>query len=360
MRTAKVKRAKVETGKVTTAQAGADIDIHSGTGQTVNRRGEIVERFRGRQEFSRRALPCPASLLPCGMAIVFVILPVLCAGQGNESAAFSNGVGEAAVVASSAAGSAVPGATQQTPAEQDAGTKRAAVPCIEPPPLLRWQDYQGPFQKIVGTFAAKLELKSAHSPHYKPGTLLCSLEAKDKFVLFVRDTLEPISVLGAAFDAGMDQASNRDPSFGQGSEGYGKRLAADFATQTTWRFFTDFAYPTLFSEDPRYYRMIHGTGTGRFLHAVEHTFVAHRDNGARIFNVSQWLGTATTVALSDFYHPGNERGVAPALRAGGYVLATGMGFDVLREFWPDIARKLRMPFRDNREASSTDIGRSAR
>lgn len=29
---------------------------------------------------------------------------------------------------------------------------------------------------------------------------------------------------------------------------------------------------------------------------------------------------------------------------------TDMGFDVLREFWPEIAHKLRMPFRDKPES----------
>ena len=111
-------------------------------------------------------------------------------------------------------------------------------------------------------------------------------------------------------------------------------------------FSTDFAYPTIFAEDPRYYRLIHGSGRQRFFHAVEHTFVAQRDSGKHMFNISQWLGTATAVGLSDVYHPGNERGLTPALRVSGYALAVSMGTDVLREFWPDIARKFRMPFRD--------------
>jgi hypothetical protein len=231
--------------------------------------------------------------------------------------------------------------------------------CLAPTSLVRWQDYQGPFQKAVGAFARKLDLKSVHTPpQYKPGTVLCSLKVKDKFTLFVRDTFDPISILGAAFNAGLDQSSNRDHTFGQGTEGYGRRFGADFAGQTTWRFFTDFAYPTIFSEDPRYYRMSHGSGRQRFFHAVEHTFVAQRDSGKHMFNVSQWLGTATAVALNDVYHPGNERGLTPALRVSGYALATGMGFDILREFWPDIAHKLHMPFRDTREQPATVANRS--
>jgi hypothetical protein len=255
-------------------------------------------------------------------------------------------------------GADLPAAPSPDTAPQEETTKPTAPPCLEPSPLPRWQDYHGPFQKVVGVFAQKLELKSVHPPHYKPGTVLCSLEVKDKFTLFVRDTVDPISFLGAFFDAGLDQASNRDPTFGRGGEAYAKRFAADFAGQTTWRFFTDFAYPTLFSEDPRYYRLIHGSGRQRFLHAVEHTFVAQRDSGKHMFNISLLLGTATAVALGDVYHPGNERGFTPALRVSGYALATGMGFDVLREFWPDIARKLHMPFRDTRERPAIEVGRS--
>lgn len=243
------------------------------------------------------------------------------------------------------------------PESQQESANVAPASCLEPPPLLRWEDYHGPFQKLVGAFAGKLELKAVHAPRYKPGTVLCSLEVKDKFTLFVRDTVDPISFLSAAFDAGLDHASNRDPTFGQGAAGYGRRFGADFAGQTTWRFFTDFAYPTIFSGDPRYYRLIQGSGRQRFLHAIEHTFVAQRDSGKHMFNLSQWLGTVTAVGLNDAYHPGNQRGLGPALRTSGYALATGMGFDVLREFWPDIARKLHMPFRDTRVPGTGTAGR---
>jgi hypothetical protein len=227
----------------------------------------------------------------------------------------------------------------------DEAAKQQEVTCLEPLPFVKLEDYQGPFQKVVGAFAGKLELKSAHLPHYKTGTVLCSLQVKDKFMLFARDTFDPLSFLSAAFNAGLDHSSNRDPTFGQGAAGYGKRFGADFAQQTTSRFLSDFAYPTMFSEDPRYYRLPHGTGGQRLFHAVEHTFVAQHDSGKPMFNASKWLGTASSLALRNVYHPGNERGLSPALRAGGFSLAVGMGFDVLREFWPEIARNLKMPFR---------------
>jgi hypothetical protein len=183
---------------------------------------------------------------------------------------------------------------------------------------------------------------------------LCSLETRDKFALFVHGAFDPLSFLTAGFFAGLDQLQNTDPSFGQGGAGYGKRFGADFAGQTTQRFFTDFAYPAIFSEDPRYYRLAEGSPKRRFLHAVGHTFVAHRDNGRHMFNFSEWLGAATGAALSDAYHPGNEHGFGPAATRAGYAIGTDMGFDVVREFWPEIARKLKMPFRDRVEPHTDD------
>jgi len=242
------------------------------------------------------------------------------------------------------------GSAQQPPSIEEETRKNVEGSCLEPPPLVRWEEYEGPLRKVVGALARTVERKSVHQPHYKPGALLCSLEPKEKFLLFVQDSIDPFSFLTAGVNAGLDQAQDQDPTFGQGAEGYGKRFGADFAGQTSLRFFTDFAYPTMFSEDPRYYRLAHGSGRRRFLHALSHTVIAHRDNGKRMFNFSEWMGTTSAVVLSNTYHPGNELGFAPAARQVGYSVATDMGLDLLREFWPEIAHKLRMPFREKGES----------
>jgi hypothetical protein len=228
-------------------------------------------------------------------------------------------------------------------------TESTATPCVPQPPLVRLQDYDGPLKKTVGLFSRKLELKAVHPPHGHPGVTLCSLRLDDKFLLFVRDTFEPVTFAAAGFGAGIDQADNWDPSFGQGAAGYGKRFGANFADQASFLFFKDFAYPAIFSEDPRYYRLIHASGGRRLLHAVDHAFLAHRDNGAVMFNASEWLGTTSEVVLSNVYHPGNARGFGPAAEQVGYDVLEDMGFDILSEFWPEISHKLRLPFRDELE-----------
>lgn len=71
---------------------------------------------------------------------------------------------------------------QDVQALQDSNT-----PCVEPAPVVRLGDYDGPLKKTVGFFARALERKAVHPPHYQPGVFLCSLGAEDKFVLFVRE-----------------------------------------------------------------------------------------------------------------------------------------------------------------------------
>ena len=211
--------------------------------------------------------------------------------------------------------------------------------------MVRIEDYSGPLQKLVGTFASPLERKSVHPPPYKPGAKLCTLTLRGKFILFLKDSIDPVNFLSSGFDAGLDQAQNSDPSYGQGAEGYGRRFGADFTGQATSRFFKEFAYPSIFSEDPRYYRLAHGPAGKRLLHAMEHAVVAHRDDGKRMFNFSEWLGTTSSIVLNNTYHPDGQRGFSATAERVSYSILQDMGFDVLREFWPEISHKLKLPFR---------------
>jgi hypothetical protein len=240
---------------------------------------------------------------------------------------------------------AMPGAESVQKSTQQGTT----TTCLQPPPMVGWQDYEGPFAKTVGLFARKLERKEVHLPNYKPGAKLCTLEVKDKFILFLGDTIDPATFLSAAFNSGISQAENDDPSYGQGAAGYGKRVGFNLIDQAQSDFFIDFAYPTIFSEDPRYYRLGAGSVGRRLLHAAEHAAIAHREDGTAMPNYSLWFGTSSAITLSNVYHPDHRRGFAPTAENFGVSLGNGIGFDVLREFWPEIARKFKLPFREENE-----------
>jgi hypothetical protein len=244
---------------------------------------------------------------------------------------------------------------EQSVPSQSGTLNIVALPCVQPLPMVTLQDYNGPLKKTVGLFAQQLERKSVHPMHYKAGLKLCSLELKDKLYLFVRDTFDPVIFLSSGFNAGISQAENDDGVFGQGAAGYGKRFGASFTDQASSMFFKDFAYPEIFREDPRYYRLIRGSGRKRFSHALEHAVVAHTDNGNRMFNFSEWLGTASAISLSNVYHPGNKRGFTSSAKGLGFSVLSDMGYDVLREFWPEISHKFKLPFRAEPEPKTEEI-----
>lgn len=243
----------------------------------------------------------------------------------------------------------VPSQAAAATAPLQASSQNPVPPCEQPPPLVSWSDYNGPLKKVVGTFARKLERKSVHPPHYIPGVKLCSLSVKDKFVLQAQDAVDPVTFLTAGYNAGISQAQNNDPQFHQGSAGYARRFGAAYADQASSKLFAGFVFPIIFSEDPRYYRMAHGSGKKRLGHAVSHLFLAYRDNGQRQLNYSLWLGTVSAFSLSNVYHPGNKRGFSPTAEGVGISFANDVGWDVLREFWPEMSRKFKLPFRDQHE-----------
>ena len=104
------------------------------------------------------------------------------------------------------------------------------------------------------------------------------------------------------------------------------------------------------------YRLGQGSTGKRLLHAAEHFFIAHQPDGTRMFNYSEWLGTITSVALTNLYHPGNEHTVGSTAQNVSYQFATDIGFDVLREFWPEIAREFKLPFRDISKQQNQNVG----
>lgn len=223
------------------------------------------------------------------------------------------------------------------------------APCLQPPPVVRWQDYEGKFQKIVGAVGRKLELTTVTTvrpTHYKQGTVFCSLTLGGKFLLLGEDSIEPATFLGAAFNAGIGQAQNSTPAYGQGAAGYAKRFASNYVGQASSEFFKIVVYSEIFREDPRYYRLAYGSGKRRFFHALAHTVVAHRENGGYEFNFSEWFGTTSAQLLSYAYRPGVDTSVGHTVGQVVSSIAQDAGYDVLREFWPEIAHKFKLPFRD--------------
>jgi hypothetical protein len=166
------------------------------------------------------------------------------------------------------------------------------------------------------------------------------LKTSQKFKLFAKTSLDPVTIVIAAAQAGVSQADGQFEQYGQGAEGYGKRFGAAYGDQVSSGFFRTFLYPTIFKQDPRYFRLGHGGFVHRFGYSLVQGVVCHTDSGGRAFNISNILGAFTSGGLSNVYYPSDDRGFALTMSRSGLAVAYAAGGDLLSEFWPDIRRKV--------------------
>jgi hypothetical protein len=168
---------------------------------------------------------------------------------------------------------------------------------------------------------------------------LPKLTPRGKFAIAWHDSTDQAIFLHSAFISGVGQATNGNPSFGQGVEGYAKRFGAAYADFAIQNMMTEGIFPTVLHQDPRYFRRRKGTGRSRLGYAMSRLFITCTDSGKHQFNYSEVVGGATFLAISNAYYP-DGRNVADNM--GRY--AVQLGFDaasnVLKEFWPDLKRKL--------------------
>ena len=102
---------------------------------------------------------------------------------------------------------------------------------------------------------------------------------------------------------------------------------------------TEGVFPTLLHQDPRYFRRREGTGRSRLSYAIGRLFITRTDSGKTQFNYSEVVGGATFLAISNAYYP-DGRSVGNNMGRYAVQLSFDAASNVLKEFWPDLKRKL--------------------
>ena len=169
-----------------------------------------------------------------------------------------------------------------------------------------------------------------------------SLTPAEKFRLQFRAAIDPYTFSIAAIVAGLGEANDDNPAFGWGPGGYGERVAAAYGDNVIGNTLGNAVLPSILHQDPRYYRLGHGSASHRILYAASTSFMCkHDDTGKWEPNYSNVLGNMIAGEISSFYTPGGDPGkVGPAIQTGFTVTFEGMFGAALEEFWPDISRKL--------------------
>jgi hypothetical protein len=178
-------------------------------------------------------------------------------------------------------------------------------------------------------------------PNYRSAASLAEykpLTTREKFKIAAQDSFDRGTFGLAALFGAEGQLTNANRSFGQGVRGYSQYFAASYGDFLIGDMMTEGVFPSLLHQDPRYFRRGTGSGWRRLGYSIGQTFTTHNDSGRTQFNFSEFGGNAAAVAISNAYYRDN-RTASDAVSKMGTQIGVDMASNVLKEFWPDLARK---------------------
>ena len=178
-------------------------------------------------------------------------------------------------------------------------------------------------QRVMGVFPNFYSSYDWNAPPMGP---------RQKFKLTLRSVSDPVTFLGVAVVAGIEQGNNNYAGYGQGMQGYSKRYAAAYANDFLGRMLSQAVFPSIFHQDPRYFYKGNGSAGSRALYAISAAVMTRGDNKRWQPNYSYILGSFATGGLSNLYYPPADRGFTLTMANGLIDIANHAGTNLLREF----------------------------
>jgi hypothetical protein len=163
-------------------------------------------------------------------------------------------------------------------------------------------------QRVLGVFP---NFFTTYHPDAPP------LTTKLKYRLAWKSSTDPVNIVGTAFFAGLQQAGDEYPEFGQGAEGYGKRFGTAYADVIASTFLSGAVFPSLLKQDPRYFYKGSGSTRSRIWRAVSNSIICKGDNGRWQANYSNILGSFAGAAISSTYYPTKNQ--ASVVLSNGFI-----------------------------------------
>jgi hypothetical protein len=171
-------------------------------------------------------------------------------------------------------------------------------------------------------------------------TILPPQTAKQKLTLAARNSFDYSSFLVAGIQAGISMNGNSYPEFHQGVEGYAKYYWHTLADTADENFMVGGLGPILFHQDNRFYTLGHGGFRKRTWYAVTRVLVTRQDDGSKMFNFSEVVGSGAAAGLSTVYYPKQYQ---TWTKVGQKWLTSDLidCFNFFwKEYWPDVNKKV--------------------
>jgi hypothetical protein len=270
--------------------------------------------------------------------------PMCCAAQAPDPAGSDSSRQQSQPPAQ---GQTPPAGEQQPPAQQQPQDKDPVKPKDQT------ESGQGKVQgtsndRLFYTLPNFLTLQGAHQ--------LPPLSVKDKYKVVALGTFDVVEYPWWGVIAAIGQANNSDPAFGQGWPAYAKRYGITGGDAMVENFMVGAVFPSILRQDPRYYQSGRGSFLRRTGYSISRIFVTLSDSGHTQFNFSEIFGAYTAACISTYtYHPkstfistpsnphefiSSERTFGNTISTWGTQISLDTLTLVVKEFWPDIHRKM--------------------
>jgi hypothetical protein len=171
-------------------------------------------------------------------------------------------------------------------------------------------------------------------------TKLPPLSPKEKFILAGKNSFDYSSFLIAGIQAGFAMNGKSYPEFHQGVKGYARYYWHGLADTADENFMVGGLGPIVFHQDNRFYTLGHGGFRKRAWYAATRVLITRQDDGDKMFNFSEVVGSGAAAGVSTLYYPTKYRTwtkVGQKWLTSDIIDAANFTF---KEFWPDINKKL--------------------
>jgi len=163
------------------------------------------------------------------------------------------------------------------------------------------------------------------------------LNAKQKFELAWKTSIDPVKFGIIAGVAGLEQKVGTPKGWGHDGAGYGQRFGSLYADDEISTFLGDFLLPSLLHQDPRYFYKGTGSTKARLLYALANAVICKGDNKKWQFNYSYIIGDLAASGISNVYYPPPSRGAGLTFENAGIGIGATAVANVFQEF---VVRKL--------------------
>jgi|SRR5580704_13795037 hypothetical protein len=157
-----------------------------------------------------------------------------------------------------------------------------------------------------------------------------------RHLLFAHTIGSAAPYLAAAADAGLDQISNKPKEWGQGAQGYGRRVGSRFGRLTMATAFSEGTEAAL-GLDSRYIPSRSRGFMRRAGYAIGATFFAYDSEGRKRFDPGPMIGSFSSGILATrLWYPNRYDPFSKGLNLGVSVLIAFPIGNLLREFRPEL------------------------